>query len=65
MQWLMGPVKSVFAYADSLAHRMETEDVAVATHQLSSSVPRAKQTTPLLNEFWQWLVVRRASGHEE
>jgi UDP-N-acetyl-2-amino-2-deoxyglucuronate dehydrogenase len=26
----MGPVKSVFAYTDTLVHRMETEDVAVA-----------------------------------
>lgn len=31
LQWLMGePVGSVFAYADTLAHRMETEDVGVA-----------------------------------
>lgn len=30
LQWLMGPVKSVFGYTDKLAHRMETEDVAVA-----------------------------------
>src|SRR5438132_8988579 len=30
LQWLMGPLKSVFAYTDTLAHRMETEDVAVA-----------------------------------
>jgi len=30
LQWLMGPVKSIFAYTDTLAHRMETEDVAVA-----------------------------------
>lgn len=30
LQWLMGPVKSLFAYTDTLAHRMETEDVAVA-----------------------------------
>lgn len=30
LQWLMGPVKSVFGYADKLVHRMETEDVAVA-----------------------------------
>jgi UDP-N-acetyl-2-amino-2-deoxyglucuronate dehydrogenase len=30
LQWLMGPVKSVMAYTDTLAHRMETEDVAVA-----------------------------------
>jgi UDP-N-acetyl-2-amino-2-deoxyglucuronate dehydrogenase len=29
LQWLMGPVKSVFAYTDTLVHRMETEDVAV------------------------------------
>ena len=28
--WLMGPVKSVFAYTDTLVHHMETEDVAVA-----------------------------------
>ncbi len=30
LQWLMGPVKSVFAYTDTLVHRMETEDGAVA-----------------------------------
>jgi UDP-N-acetyl-2-amino-2-deoxyglucuronate dehydrogenase len=30
LQWMMGPVKSIYAYTDTLAHRMETEDVAVA-----------------------------------
>jgi UDP-N-acetyl-2-amino-2-deoxyglucuronate dehydrogenase len=30
LQWLMGPVKSLFAYTDTLVHRMETEDVGVA-----------------------------------
>ena len=30
LQWLMGPVKSVFGYTSTLVHRMETEDVAVA-----------------------------------
>ena len=30
LQWLMGPVKSVQAYTDTLVHRMETEDTAVA-----------------------------------
>jgi len=30
LQWLMGPVKSLHAYTDRLAHRIETEDVAVA-----------------------------------
>ena len=30
LQWLMGPVKSVFGFTGTLAHRMETEDVAVA-----------------------------------
>ncbi|HLQ11584.1 MAG TPA: Gfo/Idh/MocA family oxidoreductase [Ktedonobacteraceae bacterium] len=30
LQWLMGPVKSVMAYTDTLAHRIETEDVGVA-----------------------------------
>ncbi len=30
LQWLMGPVKSIFAYTDTLAHQMETEDAAVA-----------------------------------
>ena len=29
LQWFMGPVRSVQAYTDTLAHRMETEDVAV------------------------------------
>ncbi|HET8911839.1 MAG TPA: Gfo/Idh/MocA family oxidoreductase [Ktedonobacteraceae bacterium] len=30
LQWLMGPVRSITAYTDTLAHQMETEDVAVA-----------------------------------
>src|SRR5579885_1886337 len=30
LQWMMGPVKSIAAYTDTLVHRMETEDVAVA-----------------------------------
>jgi UDP-N-acetyl-2-amino-2-deoxyglucuronate dehydrogenase len=30
LQWLMGPVQSVFAYTATLAHRMEAEDVGVA-----------------------------------
>jgi predicted dehydrogenase len=30
LQWLMGPVTSLYAYTDTLVHRMETEDVAVA-----------------------------------
>jgi UDP-N-acetyl-2-amino-2-deoxyglucuronate dehydrogenase len=30
LQWLMGPVKSIYAYADTLVHSMETEDVSVA-----------------------------------
>ena len=30
LQWLMGPVKSIFAYTDTLVHRVETEDVAFA-----------------------------------
>ncbi len=30
LQWLMGPVKSLYAYTDTLAHHMETEDVGVA-----------------------------------
>jgi UDP-N-acetyl-2-amino-2-deoxyglucuronate dehydrogenase len=30
LQWLMGHVKSIYAYTDTLTHRMETEDVAGA-----------------------------------
>ncbi len=30
LQWLMGRVKSIYAYTDTLVHQMETEDVAVA-----------------------------------
>jgi predicted dehydrogenase len=36
LQWLMGPVKSVFGYTDTLAHRIETEDVAVAVLRFDS-----------------------------
>jgi predicted dehydrogenase len=30
LQWLMGPVRSVYAHAETLAHRIETEDTAAA-----------------------------------
>jgi UDP-N-acetyl-2-amino-2-deoxyglucuronate dehydrogenase len=36
LQWLMGPVRSVYAYMDTLAHRMESEDVAVAVLRFAS-----------------------------
>ena len=36
LQWFMGPVKSVYAYSDTLVHRMETEDVAVAVLRFAS-----------------------------
>lgn len=36
LQWLMGDVESVFAYAGTLAHRMEAEDVGVAVVRFKS-----------------------------
>ncbi len=36
LQWMMGPVCGVHAYTDTLAHRMETEDVAVAVLRFAS-----------------------------
>lgn len=36
LQWLMGPVRSLQAYTDTLAHRMEMEDVAVAVLRFAS-----------------------------
>ncbi len=36
LQWLMGPVKSVYGYIDTQVHRMETEDVAVAILHFAS-----------------------------
>lgn len=36
LTWLMGPVRGIFAHADTLAHRMETEDAAVATLRFAS-----------------------------
>jgi predicted dehydrogenase len=36
LQWLMGDVASVFAYAGTLAHRMEAEDVGVAVVRFAS-----------------------------
>ncbi len=40
LTWLMGPVKSVTAYTDTLAHRMETEDVAAAALRFASGAAR-------------------------
>jgi predicted dehydrogenase len=36
LQWLMGDVESVFAYAGTLAHRMEAEDIGVAVVRFKS-----------------------------
>ncbi|MDW8352003.1 MAG: Gfo/Idh/MocA family oxidoreductase [Anaerolineae bacterium] len=36
LQWIMGDVQSVFAYGATLAHRMECEDVGVATLRFTS-----------------------------
>lgn len=36
LQWLMGPVKSIYSYADTLVHHMETEDTAVAILRFAS-----------------------------
>lgn len=36
LQWMMGPVVSIRAYMDTLAHRMETEDVATAVLRFAS-----------------------------
>jgi predicted dehydrogenase len=36
LQWLMGPVEAVKAYTGTLAHRIETEDMAVATLRFKS-----------------------------
>jgi predicted dehydrogenase len=36
LQWLMGEVDSVFAYTATLAHKMEAEDVGVATLRFKS-----------------------------
>jgi UDP-N-acetyl-2-amino-2-deoxyglucuronate dehydrogenase len=36
LQWFMGPVRSVSAYTGTLAHRMETEDTAVAALRFAS-----------------------------
>ena len=36
LQWLMGDVTSVYAFTDTLAHKMEAEDVGVATIRFAS-----------------------------
>ncbi|HET9919707.1 MAG TPA: Gfo/Idh/MocA family oxidoreductase, partial [Ktedonobacteraceae bacterium] len=36
LQWFMGPIRSIYAYTSTLAHRMETEDVAVAVLRFAS-----------------------------
>ncbi len=36
LQWIMGDVRSVFAYGDTLAHQMECEDVGVAVWHFAS-----------------------------
>ena len=36
LHWMLGPVRSVYAYADTLAHSIETEDAAVAVLRFAS-----------------------------
>src|SRR5256712_6945583 len=45
LQWLMGPVKSVFAYTDTLVHRMETEDVGGAVLRFANGTQGAIAAT--------------------
>lgn len=45
LQWLVGRVRSVSAYTDTLAHRMETEDVAVAALRFANGALGTIATT--------------------
>src|SRR5258708_20787298 len=46
LQWLMGPVKSIYAYTDTLVHTMETEDVAVPVLRFANGALGAISATP-------------------
>jgi UDP-N-acetyl-2-amino-2-deoxyglucuronate dehydrogenase len=37
-QWMMGPVKSVFAYTDVVAHNIEAEDITAAVLKMKNGV---------------------------
>ncbi|QIN81546.1 gfo/Idh/MocA family oxidoreductase [Rubrobacter tropicus] len=45
LQWLLGPVESLCAYADTLTHDIETEDVASAALRFTSGALGAIQGT--------------------
>ena len=45
LQWLLGPVESLSAYADTLTHDIETEDVASAALRFTSGALGAIQGT--------------------
>ena len=49
MQWLGGPVASVFAVSRRFLHRMEAEDTAVATWQFASGALGAFEATTCAN----------------
>src|SRR5258708_17922362 len=67
LQWLLGPVRTVYAYTDTLAHRMETEDVAVPVlrpaHCRPRTPPRPTRASPLTGSPIHGSRHRRAALH--
>ena len=52
LQWILGPLQSVCAYTDTLAHDIETEDTASAALRFASGALGVIQGTTSANRDW-------------
>ncbi len=52
LQWILGPLQSVCAYTDTLAHDIETEDTASAVLRFASGALGVIQGTTSANRDW-------------
>jgi UDP-N-acetyl-2-amino-2-deoxyglucuronate dehydrogenase len=63
LQWVMGPVESLSAYAATLAHQIEAEDTASAALRFASGALGAIQGTTAVDRNWPVkLEVRGSAG---
>jgi UDP-N-acetyl-2-amino-2-deoxyglucuronate dehydrogenase len=62
LQWMLGPVESVSAYADTLAHDIEVEDTASAALRFASGALGVIQGTTSTHRDWPIRIEVRGTG---
>ena len=62
LQWILGPLQSVCAYADTLTHDIETEDTASATLRFASGALGVIQGTTSAHRDWPLRIEIQGTG---